>query len=86
MYTLLGDSAVRNTAEFRKLAALQADMIASYRARDWDGAERALTAAQEPAQAFGMGGLYELYAERIAAFRAEPPPPDWTGVYVALSK
>jgi hypothetical protein len=27
-----------------------------------------------------------MYMERIAAYRAEPPPPDWTGVYEAESK
>jgi adenylate cyclase len=31
-------------------------------------------------------GLYQLYAARIAEFRAEPPPADWDGVYVAKSK
>ena len=30
--------------------------------------------------------LYEMYLERIAAYRADPPPPDWTGVYEAESK
>ncbi|MEP5764846.1 MAG: adenylate/guanylate cyclase domain-containing protein [Halieaceae bacterium] len=30
--------------------------------------------------------LYELYLERIAAFRLEPPPGDWDGVFVATSK
>jgi hypothetical protein len=27
-----------------------------------------------------------MYMERIATYRAEPPPPDWTGVYEAESK
>ena len=33
-----------------------------------------------------LDGLYDLYVERIAEFRANPPPPDWDGVYVATSK
>jgi hypothetical protein len=27
-----------------------------------------------------------MYAERIEAFRRDPPPPDWNGVYEAESK
>ena len=30
--------------------------------------------------------LYDLYEARIAAFEANPPPPDWSGIYVAESK
>jgi adenylate cyclase len=30
--------------------------------------------------------LYGLYIERIAQFKAEPPPADWDGVYVHVSK
>ena len=35
---------------------------------------------------FDVAGLYDMYAERIAAHRADPPPPDWNGVYEAESK
>jgi len=27
-----------------------------------------------------------MYAERIATYRADPPPPDWDGVYEAETK
>ena len=37
-------------------------------------------------QRLRRGGLYDMYAERIAAYRADPPPPDWNGVYEAESK
>jgi hypothetical protein len=30
--------------------------------------------------------LYALYRERIAFFRANPPPPHWDGTAEALSK
>ncbi|NNM73175.1 CHASE2 domain-containing protein [Enterovirga aerilata] len=86
VFALLGDADLRGTAEFGRLAETHADMIARYRAGDWDGAEAALEDARELAEGLGISGLYELYAGRIAAFRAEPPPPDWAGVYVALSK
>ena len=41
---------------------------------------------REYAERFGIGALYDTYAERIEAFRRDPPPPDWTGVYEAESK
>jgi adenylate cyclase len=30
--------------------------------------------------------LYDVYLERIAHFRAEPPPTDWDGVFVYTTK
>jgi adenylate cyclase len=33
-----------------------------------------------------VAGLYDMYVERIAAYRADPPPADWNGVYEAESK
>jgi hypothetical protein len=35
---------------------------------------------------FGISALFDMYAERIEAFRRHPPPPDWNGVYEAESK
>ena len=35
---------------------------------------------------FGSSALYEMYAQRIEAFRRDPPPPDWDGVYEVESK
>jgi adenylate cyclase len=86
IFTLVGDGAVRASPEFGALASSHAEMIARYRARDWDGAEGVLASGCASADALGVAGLYDLYAERIATFRAEPPPADWGGVYVALSK
>ncbi len=86
VFTLVGDGAVRKSAEFEALAGTHAEMIERYRAQDWTGAEHALGASRAPAQALGLGGLYDLYAERIATFRVEPPAPDWAGIYIALSK
>ena len=41
------------------------------------------------ASAIGVPGLvklYEIYAERIAHDRAEPPGPDWDGAFTATEK
>jgi len=84
IYGLLGDAAVRNSADFRTLRDANAHMLAAYRARDWDEAER--LAAECAAVPGAPAGLYALHRERIAAFRQHPPPEDWTGVYEWLTK
>lgn len=52
-------------------------MLRAYRARDWDQAEIALIMLQ---RRHGRTTLNELYATRIARFRAAPPPAEWDGV------
>ena len=64
-------------------------MLSAYRGRDWAGAHDHLAACRDLCSAIAgpkLDGLYDLYAGRIEAFEREPPPEDWSGVYVALSK
>jgi len=70
------DEAVRQTASDFELA------FARYQARDWEAAESMLRAlgARVPRP------LYDIYLERIAHFRATPPPADWDGVFVYTTK
>ena len=56
--------------------------FARYQAQDWDAAEAALHALNARAPRT----LYDIYLERIAHFRAEPPPADWDGVFVYTTK
>src|SRR6185312_7212557 len=42
--------------------------------------------ARKLANGFDVAGLYDMYVERIAAYRADPPGADWNGVYEAESK
>ena len=63
------------------------DMLARYRAprfRRRGGAARRLPAIR--AGRSSIDALYDLYAERIAAFIAEPPPPRGGRAYTATSK
>ncbi|MDO8300214.1 CHASE2 domain-containing protein [Lacisediminimonas sp.] len=61
----------------RQALELWSQVLAAYRARDWDRAESGLAAlsAGDPGKR-----LYQIYQQRIAGFRAEPPPADWNGV------
>lgn len=59
-----------------ELLALHAEALTRYRARNWDAAEAAFgeLARREPDTL-----LYELYLERTARLRREPPGADWDG-------
>ncbi|MGA9162936.1 MAG: adenylate/guanylate cyclase domain-containing protein [Thiobacillus sp.] len=71
----LAESVRQDAAEFESA-------FARYQAQDWNAAESALRAlnARAPRK------LYDIYLERIAHFRAEPPPADWDGVFVYTTK
>jgi adenylate cyclase len=56
--------------------------FARYQARDWDGADEILAALAAAAPR----PLYAVYLDRIAHFRANPPPADWDGVFVYTTK
>lgn len=85
IHTVLGDETLAGSAAYRSLLAAHAALLAAYRRRDWPAAEQALSEARAAAPD-SLAGLYGLYAARIAEYRADPPPADWDGVYVARSK
>jgi adenylate cyclase len=55
----------------------------AYEKRDWDDAERILVALQAR---FPDDGPTRVLLGRVRAFRDQPPPADWDGVYVAREK
>ena len=84
-FALLGDNAFKQSQDFIALAAQHREFLARYRAKDWDAAE-ALSHECEKLNTSRLDRLYELYRERIAHFRMNPPPPQWDGAAEALSK
>jgi adenylate cyclase len=86
VFTVLGRAEVRQDAAFRELQDLTARMLRSYREQDWPRALESIELCHKAAEPFGIGALYDMYAERIDAFRRDPPPADWNGVYEAESK
>lgn len=86
VWTLVGDDSVRASDAFRTLAPLHAAMIEAYRVADFDEAEAMLDRCVAIEHGFRLDRLYTLYRERIAIYRVMPPPPDWRGIYVALTK
>jgi adenylate cyclase len=73
--TGLADAVRQDAAEFDAA-------FSRYQAQDWDTAESALRALSARAPR----PLYDIYLERIAHFRTDPPPADWDGVFVYTSK
>ena len=83
VFTVLGRAEVIEDPRCDELRDLNTQMLAAYRKQQWDELERLIERCRKLAGGFGVDGLYEMYKERIAVYRAEPPPPDWTGVYEA---
>ncbi len=60
---------------------------AAYVARDWSEAEAAFgRVARLNAPFCNTSLLAQLYLDRIADYRKTPPPDDWAGAFVALTK
>jgi adenylate cyclase len=86
VFTVLGRAELRRDPNFQELHALTTKMLQYYREQNWTRALDTIEPCRKTAEGFGVGALYHMYAERIEAFRHNPPPPDWNGVYEAESK
>ncbi len=88
IHALMGLPEVKGQEAFQNLVAKHEEMLAAYRSQKWDEAEAMLPDCNEKAHAagFDLTGLYELYSERLALYKWDPPPPEWDGVFVATSK
>jgi adenylate cyclase len=86
VFTVLGHAELRQDPNFHDLRELTAGMLRFYREQDWTRALEAIERCRKAGERFGIAALYDMYAERIEAFRRTPPPPDWNGVHEAESK
>ena len=86
IYALIGLPKLARNEAFRKLSGLHNDMLAAYRGQRWREAREQIVRCRTAGARHGLNSLYDLYQQRIAEFEATPPPPDWDGVYVAISK
>jgi adenylate cyclase len=86
VFTVIGPAEVEQDPRCGELRDLNARMLASYRKQQWDEALGLINRCRKLANGFEVAGLYDMYVERIEAYRADPPPPDWDGVYEAHSK
>jgi adenylate cyclase len=88
IFALMGDANLRGTPVFAEAEAANVQMLAAYRAQDWDGAEAALSALDALDARLGrrLQGYLALYRRRIATGLATPPGADWDGVFDATDK
>ena len=69
--------------EDKGMLAKHTHALKSYRASDWDTAEQQFFNLY---QSFPNRRVFQIYLDRIANFRAQPPNPEWSGVYRSLAK
>lgn len=81
IYEPLGLTAELATREQQKAAEF-GRFLETYRAADWETAEKRLRALAEQDE----DPLYAVYRERISAYRAAPPAPGWDGVFEHVTK
>jgi len=86
VHTLLGDEALRWSEPFNALSRCHAAMLEAYRSQRWAEALDKLAGCRALAEGHNLGGVYDLYDERIRAYAANPPAPGWDGVFTATSK
>ena len=74
-----------NQLETGTLARLERfhEALELYREQKWDAAERIINSISREADRYM---IYDIYLERIAAFRENPPGDNWDGVFTHTSK
>lgn len=84
IFTVTGGPDARG-AEFDALRQDHDRMLVAFRAQNFDEADRLAQSCKGRLNGV-MDEFYDIYRERIAEFRLNPPPQDWDGVYVATTK
>jgi adenylate cyclase len=86
IYAIAGRAETANSERFQKLRNLTIEMLKCYRDRDWDGALSAIERGRKTDVADSLEYLYDMYEERLHAYKEDPPPPDWNGAFQLLKK
>jgi len=84
VFGLFGDAKAAHEADFQQVKGNHDAMLAAYRGQRWDEAKLLLEKCA--AQFDSLETLYELYRQRITLYEADPPGPNWDGVYVSYVK
>lgn len=86
IFALLGDATMLAQPSFTNLRDSVANMLAAYRDRRWDDAERLASGLLRLMVEYPVQGYVEMMRQRIERFRRNPPPDGWDGVFVAETK
>jgi adenylate cyclase len=85
IFALFGSEDVAGLSIFARKETMQNNALRLYRAQNWSAAADALRALKQefPSE---FTGYTDLMLGRIESFVANPPPPDWDGVFIATTK
>ncbi len=94
IYGLMGDAEVKASPKFVELQKKIVDAMESYRQQRFDAAAEMFKdirvlgdEAHKPWNLeVTLDVLCDLYEERIAEYKINPPSPDWDGVFIATTK
>ncbi|MDH5189085.1 MAG: adenylate/guanylate cyclase domain-containing protein [Rhodospirillaceae bacterium] len=94
IYGLMGDGEIKEKPEFINLQNKIVDAMKAYREQRFDEAadlfKEIRTLGDQEHKPWNLDVtldvLCDLYDERIAEYKINPPPADWNGVFVATSK
>ena len=85
LFALLGDAQLAQTADFQAMTQAHAQVLALYRAGDFDAALDALRALRMRTNAASLSALHALYVQRLEQL-IKHPPMQWDGIFTATSK
>ncbi len=85
IFVLLGDKEMQESEYFRGWKAKHDAMMEAYRGQRFAEAFE-LAAECQAISGDGMTGFYKMFMTRLEEMKANPPPSDWDGVFVATTK
>jgi len=86
IFAVLGDDDEAKTERFQKLKVAHDALLQAYRGQQWEQVAELDRVCRSLIGDYFIEGFYDLIAERVEEFRANPPGADWDGVFVATSK
>ena len=86
IYAIAGRQDTAQSGRFQRLRNLTIEMLACYRARDWNSALAAIERGRRTDEANSLELLYRLYEARIRDYIENPPPENWNGAFALLTK
>jgi adenylate cyclase len=86
VYAIVGRDDMTRSGRFQRWRELNMKMLSLYRSRNWAAALSVIAEGQAADEENRFRTLYNVYAERIRHFQANPPPEDWDGAYALETK
>ena len=88
IFALLGDETLFAHPDYAKAFELNSEMLAAYRNQDWNTVEVTLPKLRPLFDSLGadLEDYLQMYRDRVAELRENPPTPGWDGVYASTKK